>query len=224
MLGSRVYAVVARGAGGGNRVVGAHEADVHGEHRGPHVGDRKRDAERVHLPVAMLHQCRDGVGKDVHAAHGRPDQDTAFELVQVVDLRAVPWQPCVSQSLLSGNDRALEAVVHAACHLLGHIPFGLDCLELAGDPRRETVGVEALDARDAAPAVEEVGVELLVRLPERADDTEARHHHPRPLAVEGRLGGRADHHHALLPQLSRARRSESGEALGPASLFSLMEF
>lgn len=49
---ARVYAVVAGRTGGGDGVVGAHEADVHRQHRCIHVGDGERDAEGVHLPVA----------------------------------------------------------------------------------------------------------------------------------------------------------------------------
>ena len=45
------YAVVASGAGGGDVVVGPHEAQVHGQQCAAHVGDGKRYAEGVHLAV-----------------------------------------------------------------------------------------------------------------------------------------------------------------------------
>lgn len=41
-------AVVARGTGGGDGVVGPHEAQVHGQQRPRHVGNREWYAEGVH--------------------------------------------------------------------------------------------------------------------------------------------------------------------------------
>ena len=54
-------AVVAGRAGGGDGVVGPHEAQVHRQQRAAHVGDRERDAEGIHLAVALapLQICSD---------------------------------------------------------------------------------------------------------------------------------------------------------------------
>lgn len=49
------YAVVAGGTGGGDVVVGAHEAQVHGQQRAAHVGDGKWYTEGIHLAVRLHH-------------------------------------------------------------------------------------------------------------------------------------------------------------------------
>ena len=49
------YAVIASGTGGGDVVVGPHEAQVHGQQRAAHVGDGKWYTEGVHLAVRLHH-------------------------------------------------------------------------------------------------------------------------------------------------------------------------
>lgn len=44
-------AVVSGGTGGGDVVVGPHEAQVHGQQGAAGVGDAERDAEGIHLAV-----------------------------------------------------------------------------------------------------------------------------------------------------------------------------
>ncbi len=51
--GAREDAVVAGRAGGVDGVVGAHEAQVHGQQRARHVEDAERDAERIHLSQTL---------------------------------------------------------------------------------------------------------------------------------------------------------------------------
>mmetsp|Transcript_12392 Transcript_12392/g.26067 ORF Transcript_12392/g.26067 Transcript_12392/m.26067 type:complete len:247 (-) Transcript_12392:786-1526(-) len=77
-------AVVAAGAGRGAGVVRAHEAEVHGQHCGRHVGDGERNAERVHLLGALLLQNLTRRGEGTHATHGRANEAATPELVQLV--------------------------------------------------------------------------------------------------------------------------------------------
>ena len=82
-------AVVARGAGGGEGVVGAHEARLHRKHCATHVGDGKGNAERVHL--AVRHVARLAATREaLHAAHGAADERAVAERVRTLHLPARP--------------------------------------------------------------------------------------------------------------------------------------
>ncbi len=57
------YTVIAGGTGGGDVVVGAHEAQVHGQQRAAHVGYGKWYTEGVHLAVGLHHTRPDISGE-----------------------------------------------------------------------------------------------------------------------------------------------------------------
>mmetsp|Transcript_4603 Transcript_4603/g.8709 ORF Transcript_4603/g.8709 Transcript_4603/m.8709 type:complete len:344 (+) Transcript_4603:466-1497(+) len=144
-------AVVAAGAGGGARVVGAHEAEVHGQQGRAHVCDGERDAEGVHLARTLLIEHLHRRGKRAHAAHGGPDEAATPVLVKRLLLLLLA-QAGVLQRLLGRHKDVLDVRVQAARHLGAHVLAAVQVLDLPRKVGGQVRRVKVLDVGDAALA------------------------------------------------------------------------
>src|SRR5438067_1332569 len=136
----------------------------------PHqVDDDRRDEERVHPPVALLHRGDVRLLQGGKTAHPRAD-DHAAALAQ----RLVERQPRVLERELRGGQAELDEEVVAARLLLVHELAGIEILHLAGDVAGKVLGVEAGDLSDAALAGEGRFPGFLGPDRQRRDQPEAR--------------------------------------------------
>mmetsp|Transcript_7935 Transcript_7935/g.26358 ORF Transcript_7935/g.26358 Transcript_7935/m.26358 type:complete len:366 (+) Transcript_7935:89-1186(+) len=129
-------AIVTRGARARDAVVWAHKPNLHRRHRGPHVRDAERDAERVHLAHAPRVERCHAPSKGAHAAHGAPNHRPAPRLVQI-PLRRVHANARVLQSLLRSHQNVLDVLVQTPLHLFRDVPARVKVFDLPRETRRQ---------------------------------------------------------------------------------------
>mmetsp|Transcript_20756 Transcript_20756/g.45485 ORF Transcript_20756/g.45485 Transcript_20756/m.45485 type:complete len:317 (+) Transcript_20756:689-1639(+) len=189
----RVEAVVGGGAGGGDGVIGAHEARLDAEERAAHVGDGKGDEEGGDLLGALLHQVLHAVLEHLDASHAGADQHAALDLVQLLERLGAHLQARVDQGLLAAHHCVLEAVIIAALALPVDEALAIEVLDLPGKLGGELRCVKAVDHVDTALASEQLVVEGVNVVTEDGADT----HTGDDNALAGVLSGTAHSHDTL---------------------------
>jgi len=156
------------GAGGGDGVRRALDAELHGDVAGSGVGHAKRDGERVDA-VAIV-----DVELAVANLFGRAAADAgAGDNRSLLTHGGCQLEAGLGHRFLRRDDSELREAVHEADVFGGQVIFGNEAFDVGGVLEADLIEIRRVDGVDAAGAGDEGAPEGIACEADRADDADA---------------------------------------------------
>ena len=156
------------GAGGGDGVGRALDAELHGDVAGAGVGHAERDGERVDAVAAMDVELAVADLFGGAAANAGAGDDGA-----VLAHGGCQLEAGLGHRLLRRDDGELREAVHQGDVFGGEVIFGDEALDVGGMFEADLLEVGRIDRADAAGAGDEGAPEGIAGEADRADDADA---------------------------------------------------